>query len=106
MKPADPAPRSPGQPKPIARAKAKTEQVKEELDIAGAELHLSNTALGRSLPQDQKTGDVRKALDQNAVVEDKVVDAAQELHTVKELLEEEVAERHRLERELERRSDA
>lgn len=104
MKSTDPAPRVSGQPKPIVEAKAKTEQVKEELDIAGAELHLSNTALGRSLPPDQKKGDVGKALDQNAVVEEKVIDAAEELHNVKELLEEEIAERHRLERELERRS--
>jgi len=47
---------------------------------------------------------VRKALAQNAVVEEKVMGAAEELHDVKELLEEEIAERHRLERELERRS--
>lgn len=104
MKSDAPLPAISAQPKPIAQAKAKTEQIKEELDIAGAELHLSNTALDRSLPPDQIKGDVRKALDQNAVVEEKVSDAAEELHEVKELLEEEIAERHRLERELERRS--
>jgi hypothetical protein len=89
---------------PIIQAKAKTEQVKEELAIAGAELHLSNTALGRNLPDDQKNGDVGKALQQNVVVEERVAGAAEELHDVKELLEEEIAERHRLERELARRS--
>lgn len=104
MKPIDQASGIPGQPKPIVEAKARTEQVKEDLDVAGAELHLTNTALGRSLPDDQKQGDVRKALEQNAVVEEKVVGAAEELHDVKELLEEEIAERHRLERELARRS--
>lgn len=104
MKSIESAPGVSGRPKPIAQAKAKTERVKDELDIAGAELHLSNTALDRSLPPEQKKGDVGKALNQNAVVEEKVIDAAEELHNVKELLEEEIAERHRLERELERRS--
>ena len=56
--------------KPIHVAKTKTEAVKEELTVAGAELHLANTALDRSLPPAQKTGDVRKALDQNETVED------------------------------------
>lgn len=88
----------------IDQAKAKAEHVEDDLAIAGAELHLTNTALGQNLPEDQKQGDVRKALAQNAVVEEKVMGAAEELHDVKELLEEEIAERHRLERELERRS--
>src|SRR3569623_2878289 len=86
--------------KPIERAHSKTADLHEELAIAGAELHLTNTALERTLPAAQKKGDVRKALDQNAVSEEKVVEAADELHDVKELLEEEIAERHRLEQAL------
>lgn len=104
MKPTNQAARMPGQSRTLIQAKAKTEQVKEDLHVAGAELHLSSTALGRNLPEEQKQGDVRKALEQNAVIEEKVIGAAEELHDVKELLEEEIAERHRLERELERRS--
>jgi diguanylate cyclase len=86
--------------KPIHIAKKKTETVKEDLIVAGAELHLANTALDRSLPAAQKSGDVRKALDQNETVEEKVNKAADELDQVNELLAEEVEERHRLERQL------
>jgi diguanylate cyclase len=86
--------------KPIHMAKTKTGAIKEELTVAGAELHLANTALDRSLPPAQKTGDVRKALDQNETVEEKVNRAADELAHVNELLAEEVEERHRLERQL------
>lgn len=89
-----------GQRKPIENAKDKTEKVQQELDVAGAELHLTNTALDASLPQAVKKGDVAKALRQNAVIEDRVQDAAQELEQVTELLEEEVAQRARLERRL------
>ncbi len=89
--------------KPIVEAKQRTEHVKEELAIAGAELHLSNVALDKSLPAAEKKGDVQKALEQNAKVEEKVADAAEELHDVQELLEEEIAERHRLEAELAQR---
>ena len=85
---------------PIHVAKTKTEAVKEELAVASAELHLANTALDRSLPPAQKTGDVRKALDQNETVEKKVNKATDELNHVNELLAEEVEERHRLERQL------
>ncbi|NPC58705.1 hypothetical protein [Caenimonas soli] len=104
MKSTDQATGRPGPIEPLIQAKTKTEQIKDELAIAGAELHLSSTALGQNLPEDQKKGDVRKALEQNAVIEEKVLGAAEELHDVKELLEEEIAQRHRLERELERRS--
>lgn len=86
--------------KPIHVAKTKTEVVKEDLDVAGAELHLANTALDRSLPAAQKAGDVKKALDQAEVVEEKVNKAADELEHVTELLEHEVEERHRLEQEI------
>ena len=40
------------------------------------------------------------ALAQRETIEEKVVEAADELSVVKDLLHEEVAERHRLEREL------
>lgn len=96
----------PGQPRPIVKAKAVTEQVREQLELAGAELHLSNSMMRRSVPDAGKAGDVRKALDQYALVEEKVVDAAEELSDVTELLEEEIAERHRLEQELERLSSS
>jgi hypothetical protein len=85
---------------PIELAKVKTEAVQEELEVAGAELHLANTAIAQTLPPAQKQGDVKKALDQSQTVEDKVNHAAEELAHVTELLEREVAQRHRLEARL------
>jgi hypothetical protein len=89
--------------RPIEVAKDKTDAVQEDLAVAGAELHLTNTALDRSLPQSSKQGDVGKALEQNGIVQQKVSQAAEELAEVTELLEEEIAERHRLEAQLAQR---
>ena len=96
----------PAQPRPIEKAKNVTEQVREQLEVAGAELHLSNSVMRRGLANSATGSDVRKALDQYALVEEKVVDAAEELSDVTELLEEEIAERQRLELELERLSSS
>jgi hypothetical protein len=87
---------------PIATARDKTDQVQHELEVAGAELHLTSTALDRHLPPAVRHGDVARALAQNAAIEIKVHEAAEELAEVTELLEEEVAQRGRLERELAR----
>jgi hypothetical protein len=87
---------------PAHEAKARTGQVQEELTLAGAELHLTNTALDKLLPADAKRGEVRKALDENAKVEARVADAAEELEEVTELLEQEILQREALEQELER----
>lgn len=86
--------------KPIEVAARKTAEVHGELQVAGAELHLTNAALQRHLPPEARRGDVAHALAQRETIEEKVVEAADELSVVKELLHEEVAERHRLEREL------
>lgn len=89
--------------RPIEVARDKTDAVQEDLAVAGAELHLTNTALDRSLPESVRQGDVGKALEQNGIVQQKVTQAAEELAEVTELLEEEIAERHRLEAELAQR---
>lgn len=86
--------------KPIEVAARKTAEVQGELRVAGAELHLTNAALERHLPPEARQGDVAHALAQRETIEEKVVEAADELSVVKELLHEEVAERQRLEREL------
>lgn len=85
--------------KPIETARDKTQSVQQELEVVGAELHLTNTAL-ESLPESARQGDVGKALQQNAAIEEKVQEAAEELEAVTELLEEEVAQRAWLEQEL------
>ncbi|AEG93684.1 hypothetical protein [Ramlibacter tataouinensis] len=86
--------------KPIERAQVKTEQIQQTLLVAGAELHLTNTALDRCLPHSVRHGDVGRALVQNAAIEEKVQEAAEDLAEVTELLHEEAAERRRLERQL------
>jgi len=86
--------------KPIEHAKDRTEAVSQDLHLASAELHLSNTALERHLPREARQGDVGQALVQNARTEAKVQEAAQELAHVTELLEEEAQQRERLEAEL------
>lgn len=87
--------------RPLDRAREKTGDVQRELAVAGAELELTNAVLGRQLPEESKRSqDVKRALSQNEVIEDKVQEAADELQAVSELLDEEVAERERLEREL------
>lgn len=73
----------------IDAAKCKTELVHQELKLAAARLHLANTALEYTLPPGEKKGDVKKALEENAVVEQTVKESAKELAHVKELLEEE-----------------
>jgi hypothetical protein len=88
-------------PRPIFRARETTGRIQRELAVAGAELELTNTVLDHSLPDNVKRSkDVRHALSQNGVIEEKVQEAAEELQVVTELLQEEVAERERLEREL------
>lgn len=86
----------------IKHAKEKTAEVAQDLQLAGAELHLTNTALERQLPESVKQGDVGRALEQNAAIETKVQEAADELAEVKDLLEEEVAERTRLENKIDK----
>lgn len=86
--------------KPIETVREKTLSIQQELEVAGAELHLTNTALEAQLPKDVKNGEVSKALEQNVAVEEKVVEAAEDLHAMAQLLEEEVAQRAWLEQEL------
>lgn len=93
-------------PSPIEIAKDKADTVQEELAVAGAELHLSNTALDRNLPPTAKQGDIGRALEQNGIVQQKVNQAAEDLAEVTELLEEEIEQRRRLEEELAQRPPA
>lgn len=71
----------------IEAAKSKTEQVQRDLEVASAELGLTHGALERELPPQAKTGDVAWAIRQNAELERKVQQAAEELEEVTDLLE-------------------
>ena len=68
-------------------ARSRTDQVQRDLEVASAELGLTHGALERELPAHVKTGDVAWAIRQNAVLEKKVQQAAEELEEVAELLE-------------------
>ena len=70
----------------IEEAKARTGQVQKDLEVASAELGLTHGALDRSLPPEQRKGDVAWAIEQNRILEKKVQQAAEELEEVTELL--------------------
>jgi hypothetical protein len=84
----------------IAQARQKTEKVRDDLAQAGAELHLTKEMLERKLPPQDKTGEVRKAMEQNEAVAGNVAVAQEELEHVEALLEQAIAEREALERQL------
>lgn len=71
----------------IDAARSKTDQVQRDLEVASAELGLTHGALERELPPEVKKGDVAWAIRQNAVLERKVQQAAEELEEVADLLE-------------------
>lgn len=71
----------------LEEAKARTDQVQRELEVASAELGLTQNALERELPPEIKQGDVGWAIQQNADIERRVHEAAEELEQVSELLE-------------------
>ena len=72
----------------IEQAKTKTEEVQRELEVASAELGLTHGALEREVPQTVKQKrDVAWAIRQNAELERKVQQAAEDLEHVTELLE-------------------
>jgi hypothetical protein len=88
-------------PLPIEHAHAMTAEVQQELEVAGAELHLSNTVLQRSLVE-SPSRDAGRALAQNEAIEEKVLEAAEDLQMVTQLLAQEVAQRKQLESRLSR----
>lgn len=87
---------------PIAQAKEKTETLQQVLEVASAELTLTNAALDRHLPDAPRHADVHRALQQNTATEQKVQEAAEELAEVSDLLAQETVQRARLEAQLAR----
>lgn len=72
---------------PLEEAQEKTGQVQRDLEVASAELGLAHGALERHLPPQERHDDVDWAIRQNAELEKKVQQAADELEEVNELLE-------------------
>jgi hypothetical protein len=71
----------------LQQAREKTEEVQLDLEVASAELGLTHGALERHLPPDGRCDDVAWAIAQNAALERKVQQAADELEQVTDLLE-------------------
>lgn len=72
----------------IEQAKEKTTEVQRELEVASAELGLTHGALQRELPAEvKKKQDIAWAIEQNAALERKVQQAAEDLEQVTELLD-------------------
>jgi hypothetical protein len=72
----------------IEQAKTRTVEVQRELEVASAELGLTHGALEREVPETVKQkDDVAWAIRQNAELERKVQQAAEDLEQVTELLE-------------------
>ena len=88
---------------PIQQAKERTREVRQELELAGAELQLTTEILERALPPQHKVGDVRKAIHQNGAAAANMAEASEELAEVEALLAQEIEERQRLEREIAQR---
>ena len=76
----------------LDQASAKTDEVQRELEVASAELGLTHGALDRHLPPAQRNEDVAWAIAQNAALERKVAQAAEELEEVVGMLEQVKAE--------------
>ncbi|RYY95134.1 MAG: hypothetical protein EOO24_23430 [Comamonadaceae bacterium] len=77
---------------PIDDAVARTDEVQRDLEVASAELGLTHGALQRHLPPGERHGDVAWAIAQNEILERKVMQAAEDLEQVTELLEQVKAE--------------
>ena len=89
---------TPAKHKPLTVARTRTDKVKDALEVAGAELVLTNEVLQDALPDAAKNDAlVTRALEQNLEVEEKVQKAADELDAVSELLKSEEAHSERLE---------
>jgi hypothetical protein len=86
--------------KSLRQAQRKTNAVRDQLKVAGGELHLTKSVIEQGLPKGAAPRDVAHALSQQDEIEEKVLEAADELREVHGLLEEEAAERERLEQEL------
>ena len=81
----------------VAAAKTTTEKVQEDLQLAEAELHLSNLVITDKLADSVSDGDLTKAVAHNEQVEDKLHEAGERLQVITDLLGSEERDRLRLE---------
>lgn len=86
--------------KPLAKALAQNEQVKDKVVAVAEELLVINTVLKQEISEQHQKGEVAQALGKHENLEDQVQECADELQAVNEALAEEVGEREKLERKL------
>ena len=91
-----------GQRPSLSDALAQSSEVKEKIEGVGDELLIVNTVLKQEIPSTLQTGDVAQALEKHEELEGIVQECVDDLVEVNEALEEEVARRENLERELAR----
>jgi len=77
-----------------------TIEVREKIEGVGDELLIVNTVLKQEIPETLQTGEVAQALEKHEELETIVQECVDDLAEVNEALEEEVARRKRLERQL------
>ncbi len=90
----------------VASAKRKTEKVQEDIQLAEAELHLSNLVITDKLADSVSDADLARAVSHNEQVEEKLRDASEELQAVNDLLGSEERDRLKLEQSLQEYRDA
>jgi hypothetical protein len=84
----------------VATAQTKTEKVKDDIELAEAELHLANRVITDKMSKSVSDADLKKAIAHNDEVEEKLHGAGEDLKVVSDLLSSEERDRKRLEQEL------
>ena len=81
----------------VTNAKATTEKVQEDIELAEAELHLANLVITDKLAESISDADLAKAVVHNEEVEEKLHEAGKKLQVVTDLLDSEERDRQRME---------
>lgn len=90
----------------VAFAKAKTEKVQGDIQLAEAELHLANRVIADQLANGASEVDLGQVVVHTEAMEEKLRDATEDLQVVTELLQSEEQDRMRLEQSLAERKAA
>lgn len=95
-----PAQVSDGARAPLDETLSQSIEVKEKIEGVGDNLLILNTVLKQEIPETLQTGEVAQALEKHEELENIVQECVDDLAEVNEALEEEVALRQQLERDL------
>lgn len=93
-------PQAPTSASALAQALDRNEAARDSVERSGAELVMINAVLKQEIPDGLQVGDVVYALERTDELEVKIIDIAQELAEVNEVLAQEIEQRVDLEREL------